>query len=246
MRAHGSRLGRLVGLLLSAAAASGCQHLASQPEYDASLPALKCQDIPPACRDHVYVFLIHGTDPLDFANLHGLNSYLRDLGFRKTYLGQLYHRDSFTKEVRRLHSADPEARFVLIGFSLGANMVRDIANAVKEDGIHIDTLVYLGGNTLEDGPRDRPDNCGQVINILARGAVWNGTDFADGDNIHLPDVYHFGSPMHPYTRQRLAAELLAGGLAPPELMAHLARPRAPHGRRPRPVAPYASRTSIAA
>ncbi len=201
---------RQLGRLAAAAAllaSAGCGHLLRHEVEKPPEGALSCHDLPACFRDHVHVFIIHGTDPLDFANLAGLKAYLRDLGFRKTYLGQLYHRNDWTRELRRVHVADPEARFVLIGFSLGANMVRDMAHAVKPDGVHIDLLVYLGGNTLEDTPHDRPDNCGKVVNILAQGCIWNGTTFTDADNVHLHDVLHFGSPMHPYTRSMLATEL---------------------------------------
>lgn len=204
--------GRWPGLLAVALTAalfgvSGCGHIGPHVVEKPPHGALTCQELPPCCRDHVHIFLIHGTDPLDIANLTGLNAHLRDLGFRKTYLGQLYHRGEITREVRRLHQEDQEARFVLIGFSLGANMVRDVANAVQADGVHIDLLVYLGGNTLQDVPRDRPENTGRIVNILAQGCIWNGTTFPNAENIHLPDVYHFGSPMHPHTRRLLAEEL---------------------------------------
>lgn len=204
--------GRWPGLLSLALASmlgggSGCGHLGPHVVEKPPEAALTCQELPPCCRDHVHIFIIHGTDPLDFANLTGLIGHLRDLGFRKTYLGQLYHRGDVTREVQRLHADDPEARFVLIGFSLGANMVRDVANAVQPNGVHIDLLVYLGGNTLEDVPRDRPENTGRIINILAQGCIWNGTTLPHADNIHLPDVYHFGSPTHPHTRRLLGEEL---------------------------------------
>src|SRR5439155_11479436 len=115
----------------------------------------------------VHVFLIHGMDPLDFANLSGVRDYIQSLGFIKTHYGQLYHLWEFKKELRRVHEEDPEARFVLIGFSFGANMVRELANAVKQDGIVIDLLVYLGGNTLENTPPNRPDHVLHIVNILA-------------------------------------------------------------------------------
>src|SRR5439155_1183533 len=117
-----------------------------------SLPELAqaCQELPNGCRDHVYVFMIHGMDPFDYANLEGVKDYLHELGFTRTYYGQLQHTARFTKEVRRIHQEDPDARFVLIGFSFGANMVRNIARDVKGDSITIDLLLYLGGNTLEN------------------------------------------------------------------------------------------------
>jgi hypothetical protein len=168
-----------------------------------------CAAVPQPCRNHVYVFLVHGLDPLDYANLTGVREHLNALGYIKTYQGQLYHGCHFAREIRRLHADDPDARFALVGFSLGANVARDIANAVADDGIHIDLLVYLGGNTLDNDPEDRPANVGKVVNILARGWVWNGADIADAENVEYTDVYHFGSPTHPHTLEVLSRELLA-------------------------------------
>jgi hypothetical protein len=151
--------------------------------------------------------MIHGLDPFDYANFSGLRDYLHTLGFNNTYYGQLYHAGHFKGEVRRIHREDPEARFVLIGFSFGANMVRSIAQDVKSEGIRIPLLVYLGGNTLENTPEDHPDNADRLVNILANGWIWNGAQFDDAENINEDDVHHFGSPTHPRTLEALTREI---------------------------------------
>jgi hypothetical protein len=153
------------------------------------------------------VFFVHGMDPFDFANLEGVCEYVQALGFIKTHYGQLYHTWHFEKELRRIHQEDPEARFALVGFSFGANMVRDLANAVKDDGIHIDLLVYLGGNTLEDTPPNRPEHVARIVNILAHGWIWHGASLEHAENLQYTDVWHFGSPTHPVTLEVLAREL---------------------------------------
>ena len=166
-----------------------------------------CQELPHLCRDHVYVFFIHGMDPLDFADLNGVCNYVQSLGFIKTYYGQLYHTIYFRNEVRRIHERDPEARFALVGFSFGANMVRYVANAVRADDINIDLLVYLGGNTLTNSEEDRPPNVARIVNILATGWIWNGATLDNAENINYDNVWHFGSPTHPQTLDVLAREL---------------------------------------
>jgi hypothetical protein len=167
----------------------------------------QCLQFHEDCRNHVHVFLIHGMDPFDFANLEGVRDYVQALGFIKTHYGQLYHTWKFRDEVKQLHADDPDARFVLIGFSFGANMVRNLANAVRDDGVTIDLLVYLGGNTLENVPDDRPDHCLQIVNILAAGCIWNGATLDGAQNYHFTNVWHFGSPTHPQTLEILAREL---------------------------------------
>ena len=166
-----------------------------------------CQVLPNCCRSHVYIFLINGLDPGNYCNMTGVRDYLHTLGFIKTYYGQLYHAAGFEKEICRLHETDPDARFVLIGFSYGANMARSITQDVKAKDIHIDLLVYLGGNTMTNTPRDKPENAGQIVNILATGCVWNGATIDGAENVNLPDVWHFGSPSHPYSLEVLAREL---------------------------------------
>src|SRR5438876_10377468 len=59
--------------------------------------------LPQGCRNHVYVFLIHGADPLDFANLSGVRDHLTREGYIKTCYGQMYHTPWFVHEVRRIH-----------------------------------------------------------------------------------------------------------------------------------------------
>ena len=68
-------------------------------------------------------------------------------------------------------------------------------------------LIYLGGNTLENSPKDQPENVGKIVNILASGLIWHGDALERAENIQLPDVWHFGSPSHEQTLNTLAREL---------------------------------------
>jgi hypothetical protein len=200
---------RLIAFPLLAAAclaATGCLGIHSIEPIPPEVHVV-CKAYPPCCRNHVYVFLVHGMDPFDWANLTGLRDHIQELGFIKTYYGQLYHTWKFEKEIRRIREEDPSARFVLIGFSFGANMVRYLANAAGEEHIPIDLLVYFGGNTLKNETYDQPENVARVVNILASGCIWNGAWMDRAENIHEVDVWHFGSPSHPYSLRVLEREL---------------------------------------
>lgn len=164
-------------------------------------------EAPASSKKHVYIFFVHGLDPLDSANFFGVNNYVRQLGFEKVYYGHLYHASYFKKEIDRIHQDDSMAHFVLIGFSFGANVVRSLANDMKEHDIPVDLLVYLGGNTLENIPEDRPANAQRIVNILASGCIWNGAWLDGAENIHETDVWHFGTPSHPRTLAVLARQL---------------------------------------
>jgi hypothetical protein len=166
-----------------------------------------CAGVPDCARNRVHVFLIHGLDPLDLANLEGVRDYVVSLGFLKTYYGQCFHQRRFRELVRKIHRDDPEARLVLIGFSYGACMVRDLAQAVAEDGITLDLVVYLSGSFLKDSPGTSPPNAQHVLNIRATGGYFTFTDLENAENIPYPHVFHFGSPSEPQTLERLAQEL---------------------------------------
>ncbi len=201
---------RIVGLLWATfmlTTAEGCLRFAHPIQPPPVELTDACRQAPEDCRNHVHIFFIHGLDPFDFANLEGVRDYVQSLGFIKTHYGQLYHTWKFRDDVRHIHQEDCDARFVLVGFSFGANMVRNLANAVREDGITIDLLVYLGGNTLDNVPSDRPDHCLQIVNILAAGCIWNGCTMDGAQNYHFTNVWHFGSPTHPGTLEMLAREL---------------------------------------
>jgi pimeloyl-ACP methyl ester carboxylesterase len=229
------RLGPLALAGLALTMGQGCLSFVHSLDAPPKEQIARAEMIPAPSRNRVHIFLIHGMDPLDLANLNGLSEYIHQLGYLKTHYGQFYHLWEFKKEMRRIHEHDPQARFVLIGFSFGANMARELANAVKDDGIGIDLLIYLGGNTLENTPRTQPDHVVRVVNILAAGCIWNGAQLDRAENLHFTNVLHFGSPTHPRTRELLARELAVVAARipyedktpplPPELEEEIPRPR---------------------
>jgi hypothetical protein len=167
----------------------------------------RCAAIPQTCRNHVYIFLIDGEDPLDLANLNGVRDQLISRGYIKTYLGEYHHIGYFKDEILRIHREDETARFVVMGFSLGANAARDVAEAVAPDGVPIDLLVYCGGVALSNQPKGQPANALRVVHVLGRGADSVAAALDGVDTVQLSDVYHFGSPTHSYTTELLDREL---------------------------------------
>jgi hypothetical protein len=180
-----------------------------------------CQAVPKCCRDHVYVFLINGLDPVNYGNLAGVQGYLNSLGISKTYYGQIYHLWSFAGEIRRISREDPDARFVLVGFSLGVNLVDALARMVQPDGVHIDLLVFLSGNhPVQPMPGDRPDNVDRVINLLASGLMATRGERDWAENLRIPHSLHFDTPTHPLTLEQLAQEMAALAATVPVTEAH--------------------------
>jgi len=189
--------------------AGGCMSFMHPVDPTAKENVRFCMDLPEYSRSRVYVFLIHGLDPFDYADLRGVRDYLHDLGFKKVYYGQLYHTPYFEKELVRIHRQEPEARFVVIGFSVGASMARDMALAAKEQGVPIDLLVYLCGTALFESDRDRPENVHRIVNILPR-VQWNADSFPEGiETIREEGIWHFAAPTQPRTLDALAHEIAA-------------------------------------
>jgi len=200
-------MGEPLLLALVTLGATGCLSFCHPIDPLPPEQAAECKAIPEPCLNHVHVFFIHGMDPLDLANLAGVVEYVQKLGFIKTHYGQMYHTWQFKKDLRRIAKEDPEARFAIVGFSFGANMARNLTNAVKGDGVLIDLLIYLGGNTLDNTPPNRPEHVLRIVNILAHGYVWNGANLDGAENLEYTDVGHFGSPTHNQTLIVLRQEL---------------------------------------
>ena len=113
--------------------------------------------IPQEKRDRVHFFLVNGLDPLYAGNLNGVAAYFRSIGFNNTNCYQFTSTPAVRRQIETVRRDDPEARIVLLGFSVGANCVRGLANSLQRDGTPIDCLIYLGGDTIfNDFPGMKP------------------------------------------------------------------------------------------
>lgn len=233
-RCH-QRAGVFALAALCLAGGQGCLSFVHSLDLPPKEQTIIGEKVPAPSRSHVHIFLLQGLDPLDLANINGLTEYIHQLGYNKTHYGQFFHEWSFRKKMRNIHKTDPQARFVVIGFSLGSYMACDLVNAIKEDGIPVDLLVYLGGFILDNTPRTQPENAGHIANILSTGYLIKGPHMDRADNIRYANVWHFGLPTHPQTRELLARELAVVAARipfvekvpplPPELEEEIPQPR---------------------
>lgn len=189
----------VLALLLAAPCSGWSQETADGIEFARQLPS--------EAKQHVYLFFLNGIDPLEFGNLSGLRDFCRDLGFAKSWYGQFYHRWYFQRVIEDIHQRDPEARLAIIGFSAGALAARDLAHALNREDIAVDLLVYIGGATLTNSRRSRPENVRRLIHIRANDPIFRGWAIEGADNLKCEDAWHFGTPMHPETRRLLAEAL---------------------------------------
>jgi hypothetical protein len=190
----------------------------------------------PCHKERVHIFGVNGLNPLCLGNFNGLCGYFRQQGFTNTYFGQLYTSHVFAAKIRQIRQADPNARIVLIGFSLGANYVKWVANALARDGVTVDLLVYLVGDTVWNTPSSYPENVRRVVNVRAKGLIltggdllFNGDDIAGASNVRV-EARHILVPSRKETLELLTRELIMqgcalGGVRPP------AQPLPPSGGR---------------
>src|SRR5262249_12387801 len=122
----------------------------------------------------------------------------------KSWLGQPYHAHHFARTIRQLHQDDPDIRFALVGFGLGASWARDLAASLAGDPVPIDLLVAIGEKPAEAAV-PLPSNGRRSGSVAAAG------DEAAPDEvkIELPRPGRLGAATHPATLALLASELAA-------------------------------------
>jgi hypothetical protein len=202
--------------LLGAGGICGCMpasYLWSTPTPHGEVAAA-CQALPRCQRDRVHVFFVNGLDPRCIGHLDMVRNYVVQLGFQNTCLGQLYSGGGFKEKIRHTHRDHPEVRFVLIGYGYGADLVAGMAHDLQTDGIGIDLLVYLAGDTLENTPEYRPENVHRIVNVTGQGCIWNlgglvykGVDIDGADNLRLKEASHYDVPLHLKTIALLTCRL---------------------------------------
>jgi hypothetical protein len=166
-------------------------------------------------QDHVYIFAINGLDPLCLGNFNGACRYLQSRGYANVRFGQLHSSHTFDREIRAVWASDPCAHIVLIGYSFGCNYCRFIANDLARDGIPIDLLAYVAGDTIMDTPRSHPSNVDRVLNITAHGCFIYGSDLTymgyelTGARNQRLNVLHLQVPSQRETITLLLEELSA-------------------------------------
>lgn len=177
------------------------------------LPACYSQGHCRCRKDKVHIFTVNGLNPMCLGNFNGLCEYFKKQGFEDTRFAQLYTYFTYADDIRALRRAEPDARIALVGFSLGANSVRDVANDLNKDGTPVDLLVYMVGDTIGNKPSSRPGNVRRIVNIRAKGAIAtggflvNGAEIDNARNVRI-DCRHILTPSRRQTVEIMMEELL--------------------------------------
>jgi hypothetical protein len=175
-------------------------------------------NVAPDSREHLYLFFVNGVDVLGAANFRGLCGYVQTQGFRHAYYSQMTQGNHIVRQVKQIRQDDPQAQFGLVGFSAGTYVVRDVAHGLREAGIPVALLVYIGGDFLQNSPGCRPSNVGKIVNVtghgflLSGGDLFHGTDIDGAVNLRLP-CRHMLLPSRRETIDLLLRELSATAAA---------------------------------
>jgi hypothetical protein len=184
------------------------------------------------CRpEHVYIFGINGLNPMCLGNFNGMLNYFRKYGFKNTHFGQMYNYYWYASAIREVRQSDPDARIVLIGFSLGSNSVRNVANQLCQEGVKVDLLIYLVGDFIWNTSKSFPSNVCRVVNIRAQGIIFCGGDLffngaeIDGAVNYRLDCRHILVPSRRKALELVMDELLMQACFPAVAPTPAGRPR---------------------
>jgi hypothetical protein len=137
-----------------------------------------------------------------------LSPFIEKLGFRKPSVGSHYWRWTFQNDIRRIQREDPEARFVLVGFSVGGGVVHSIAQTLEKDGIFIDLVVYIDAHSFLHCLEKRPRNVGKVVNINSSSWLLAGRCHPGEECHHVDTFFHLAAPRQQKTLDTLCRELV--------------------------------------
>jgi hypothetical protein len=200
-------------VVLFGLAAGGCLTARNEKVvagYPISEPADHCH------ASATFVYVVNGLDPVHLAGVPALTKRLQASGYPNTQFAEWKEIGRIEKEIRKTHGCQPDAQFALIGYSIGAPVVRNAATRLIRDGVPVALVAYIGGDYLSDSAETRVPGAGRVVNITGDGHLmtgrnlfFNGTDITGATNVRLAGTRHFFLPEHPETFATLFAALNA-------------------------------------
>jgi hypothetical protein len=145
-----------------------------------------------------YVYVVNGSDVIHATGMKALACRLRLCGFVHTKFGEWYDMAAFECEYRKVRAEKLNARVVLIGYELGAYMVRAAANRLIKDGFNVDMIGYVGGECLTNNEYTRPADVGRVVNVIGKGILKAAPNLDGAANVRV-DALTFSLPCRPET-----------------------------------------------
>jgi hypothetical protein len=168
------------------------------------------QLLPDGCQDHIYIYMINGLTILPHmcGSMKKVAPSVEELGFCRTKVACHYWRWSYQNEIRRIHQEDPQAHFVLVGYSVGGGVVHAMAQNLAKDGIFIDLMIYIDAHCITGDLEDRPPNVGKIVGINSTAWTLAGQCHC-GEECHtVHTLFHLAAPKQQETLDILGCELL--------------------------------------
>lgn len=176
----------LAGLALSQAGCVTCCHKG----YEKSLAVGPDCELPTTARNQVYVFLINGLTPPTHNGLNALRMKLGENGFAKVGIADLAGALSVEHEIKRIRACEPDAKFVLVGYDVGAPAAVCDAKHLTAKGIAVEAVVLLD-------PVATKEVCCVPTLLIVSGK--KPCAVPHSKQIVVPDAGHFALPAHPST-----------------------------------------------
>ncbi|QEL17878.1 hypothetical protein [Limnoglobus roseus] len=129
-------------LLIAFVLVPGCT-TCSYRAGDQCLVPESCPEYPADQRAKVYAIIFRGFDPFHLTHVEKLREELNQHGFAKVYCVDFYHEAFIEKEIKRILCEDPDARFVVVGYSLGAGVAQNLVTRVTACSVPVDALVEI-------------------------------------------------------------------------------------------------------
>jgi hypothetical protein len=179
---------------------TGCVTCCHKSYAQALANGAECE-LPPDCRGRVYVFLLHGITPTTECGLSKLREKLAVRGFAKVGEGELASGFCIASEIKTIHKCEPEAKFVLVGYDLGAAAAVCLSRELAVKGIPVASVVLL--DPMGPLPTDR---CEIPTLLITSGTTT--TRALHTLHVAVPDAKHHTLPAHPVTVESITSLLM--------------------------------------
>jgi hypothetical protein len=187
---------------------AGCASMCHPMQPAGPDVAARCLSLQPAQHDRVHIFVINGLDPFHITNATGFAQYLRDLGFHDVQFSMMWTSGKFAERIRALKAAEPSARVVIIGYSMGVCFARKLAQRVQEQGITVDLLLFLDAYTFNNYPEHSPADGTRIVNMMTEPRGFLGsTPLAGIPNYEFIGVRHYFVPTTQCIVERVVREI---------------------------------------
>jgi len=204
------RMRPVLPLILLSAIVSGCAGLPATvpPSELTGYTSLR----PDCCCDNVHVFVLElPFDVLHFTGIPKLARAIEEMGFENVHYHDYYvdgNGEAVADRIRAVKKANPHSRVMLVGYSIATLAVEDAIASIEQDGIWIDSAVYIDSfwyRKIRTGPR--PQNCQRSL-LLYRGGTLIPQGHPAASVVGVDERSHLRVPLNKGSHETIVGEAL--------------------------------------